>query len=117
MDNIGIKIILILIILCIFTLILLQIKKITTMDNLIDDTTYMIEDFNNITEDFKSASADVSGDCNESCKPYMNLASKLDMLDKDYTTEKILIERDRTLLNAIKEKINKLLKATGNPTI
>ena len=78
---------------------------------------YMIEDFNNITEDFKSASADVSGDCNESCKPYMNLASKLDMLDKDYTTEKILIERDRTLLNTIKEKMNKLLKATGNPTI
>jgi len=111
MDNIGIKIILILIILCIFTLILLQIKKITTMDNLIDDATYMIEDFNNITEDFKSASADESG------KPYMNLASKLDMLDKDYTTEKILIERDRTLLNAIKEKINKLLKATKNPTI
>jgi hypothetical protein len=111
MDNIGIKIILILIILCIFTLILLQIKKITTMDNLIDDTTYMIEDFNNITEEFKSESSDESG------KPYMNLASKLDMLDKDYTTEKILIERDRTLLNAIKEKINKLLKATKNPTI
>lgn len=116
MTNIILEIIVLLLLICIITLIVIQIRKTYNINNLLQDTNDILENFNNISEGF-SSSPDISGNCNEACKPYMNLSSKLDMLEKDYNTEKIIIENDRALLNKIKDKVNKLLVATNNPPL
>jgi len=119
MKDIILEVIIILLLICIVTLIIIQIRKTHNINNVLIDTNDMLEDFNNCNEPFTSSSDDkMSEKYNDTNQhPYINLTSRLNTLENEVATEKIVTALDRKLLYKIRDNINKLAKATGNPPL
>jgi|TARA_B110000971_G_scaffold221445_1_gene268605 hypothetical protein len=118
MKDIILEVIILLLLICIITLIVIQIRKTYNINNILTDTTNMLEDFNNNNLKETFTSSGTSEKCSDTCQhPYINLTSRLDTLERDMSVEKIQLTQNTVILNKIRDNVNKLAKVTGNPAI
>ena len=104
MKDILLEVIILLLLICIITLIIIQIRKTYNINTVLNDANNILENFS--IDDKKPEK------CSETCQhPYINLTSRLNTLENTVDNEKIQTAQNTKIIKNIQAHIDNLKKA------